>query len=126
MRNNETKNMNIIDKLGDMKYMKEFFNILKNKRVSILDKLLILTLTSITFIYIISPLDILTGWLTEAGYIKDLIVGAAMFTFIGSIIKKSISKANTKSKLSEPGESKIIEFRFQNHHTNTGSHNNTN
>ena len=126
MRNNETKKMNIIDKLGDMKYMKEFFNILKNKRVSILDKLLILTLTSITFIYIISPLDIFTGWLVEVGYIKNLIVGAAMFTFIGSIIKKSISKANTKSKLSESGESKIIEFRFQNHHTNNKSHNNTN
>ena len=126
MKNNEPKTINIIDKLGDIKYMKEFFNLLKNRRVSIFSKFLIIVMTLVTVVYVFSPLDILPGWLNELGYIKNLIVGAAMFTFVGSMIEKSLSKANTKEKLSQDGKSKIIQFRFQNPPPKSGPHNKTN
>lgn len=126
MKSNEPKNINILDKLGDIKYMKEFFNLLKNHRVSIFSKLLILLMTLITVAYVFSPLDILPGWLNELGYIKNLVIGAAMFTFVGSMIKNALAKANTKEKLSQNGESKIIQFRFQNPPPKSGPHNKTN
>lgn len=126
MINNEPKKTNIIDKLGDIKYMKEFFNVLKNRRVSILSKLLILLMTAVTVVYVVSPLDIFLGWLIELGYIKNLVVGAAMFTFIGSMIKQAIAKANTKEKLSQDESNKIIQFRFQNTPPQSGPHNKTN
>lgn len=126
MMNNEPNKTNIIDKLGDIKYMREFFNVLKNRRVSIISKLLILLMTAVTVVYVISPLDIFLGWLIDLGYIKNAVVGAAMFTFIGSMIKQAIAKANTKEKLTQDKSNKIIQFRFQNPPPQSGPHNKTN
>ncbi|MGB5823937.1 MAG: DUF1232 domain-containing protein [Proteocatella sp.] len=111
---NKFKISDVIDKLGDIKYVKELFNMLKNKKVSIVKKSTILGLLLIMIIYIVSPLDILPDLVPGLGIIEDMLVGITMLAFIGGLIEKEISKTKPEEAFkTKTGKSKIVNFKIE-------------
>lgn len=103
----------IIDKLGDIKYIKELFNMLKNKKVPFMKKVMILLLLLMMIIYVASPLDILPDLWPGLGVIEDILVGLIMLIFIGGLIGKEISKTKPdEAYKTKTGKSKIVAFKI--------------
>jgi len=111
---NKFKISDIIDRLGDIKYIKELFNVLRNKKVSIAKKSMILILLLLMTVYIISPLDILPDLVPGFGLIEDLLVGVTMLAFIGGLIEKELSRAKPEDAfITKTGKSKIVDFKVK-------------
>lgn len=123
--NNKFKMSDLIDRLGDMKYVKELPNVLKNKKVSIVKKIMILLLLFLMIAYIVLPLDILPNLVPGFGVIEDALVCITMLAFIGGLIEKEISKTKPEeSFMTKTGKSKIVDFKLKN--TPNQKDNNTN
>lgn len=117
----------LTDIFGDLRYVREVSVVLKSGRVSFFKKLFILTLMLVTVIYIILPLDILPDLVPGFALIEDLVVGLAMFVFIGNMIGNEIRKINAAEVFdSSKGKSKIVQFGYQPPPRDSGPHNKTN
>ncbi|MBP8653909.1 MAG: DUF1232 domain-containing protein [Proteocatella sp.] len=115
------------DIFGDLRYVRDASVVLKSGRVSFFKKLLILTLMLVTAIYIILPLDILPDLVPGFALIEDLVVGLAMFVFIGNMIGNEIRKIKAAEVFdSSKGKGKIVQFGYQTPPRDSGSHNKTN
>ena len=123
-------NFKILDYLnifGDFRYIKDLSVVLKSKNVSFFKKLFILSLLLLTLIYVILPMGIIPNTSPGFGLIEDIIVGAAMFVFIGTIIGNEIKKIKAEETLAGNNKkSKIVKFENKTPPRDSGPNNKIN
>lgn len=123
-------NFKVLDSLnifGDFRYIKDLSAVLKSKKVSFFKKLFILSLLLLTLMYVILPMGIIPNTSPGFGLLEDIIVGIAMFVFIGSIIGNEIKKNKAEETMAgNKKKNKIVKFENQTPPRDGGPHNKIN